>query len=79
MYIKNKAAAMIWRIALLALSLFGLLDGAGIVKGHYSSNFPHMFTNVSNMFNWLYCACALIYMIKRSGDQEDRVFAPLFK
>lgn len=78
MYIKNKTAAIIFKIAILVLGLWGLLDGAGILDGHYSTNFPHMFTNVSNMFNWLYFACAVVCMLTRSGDDE-RVFAPLFK
>ena len=50
MYIRNKAASAIWKLVLVAVATYGLLDGSGILAGHYLEGFPHMFTNVSNIF-----------------------------
>ena len=54
MKIKNRKLSVLWKVVLLALGLWGLLDGAGILAGHYTKNFPHMFTNISNIAAWIY-------------------------
>ena len=50
MRVKSKALSIAWKLALLAFATWGLLDGSGILAGHYLSGFPNMFTNVSNIF-----------------------------
>ena len=77
MMIRSRTACILWRAALLFFGLFGLLDEAGILTGSYHSNFPHMFTNISNMFAWAYFACALASTAAGRGD--GKVFAPFFK
>ena len=76
MYIKTKSASIIWKVVFLLLVTWALLDGSGILAGHYTSNFPHMFTNVSNIAGWLYFLCAVIWMIPRDTGKP---FAPVFK
>lgn len=71
--------AMIWKVLLLIVGFWGLLDGAGITKGQYTPNFPHMFTNVSNLFGWGYFALALIFMIRHRHEEEWQIFAPTAK
>ena len=50
MHIRNKVASALWKFVLVAVGTYGLLDGAGILAGTYHTGFPHMFTNVSNIF-----------------------------
>ena len=60
MRIRSAKAALIWKILLLLIGAYGLLDGAGILSGAYDRNFPHMFTNVSNLFAWGYFLCSAV-------------------
>lgn len=78
MSINNKGFAAVWRAAILAFGLWGLLDGSGILKGQYTENFPHMFTNISNMFVWVYFLLALVCTAAKKGE-DGAVFAPFFK
>lgn len=77
MRIENRKMSIIWKIAILIIGLWGLLDGAGFLAGQYTSNFPHMFTNISNMFAWCYFACAVVHMMRNKEDSDT--FAPFFK
>lgn len=79
MYIKSKAASIIWKIILLVFCTYGLLDGSGILGGAYDTNFPHMFTNISNLFAWVYFICAIIWLISHRDDADAVTFAPAFK
>ena len=74
-----KTSMMIWKTLLLAVGFWGLLDGAGIIKGQYTPNFPHMFTNVSNLFAWGYFALALLSLIRHRKESEWKTFAPTAK
>ena len=76
MRINNKTVSIIWKGILLAFCTWGLLDGSGILAGHYTSAFPHMFTNISNLFAWLYFACALVWLLLPG---ERGTFAPVLK
>lgn len=62
----------------MAIATYGLLDGAGILAGTYHTGFPHMFTNVSNIFAWGYFLIAAI-RLAASEDDETKVFAPQAK
>ena len=79
MYIKNKMASIVWKLAIIAFGTWGLLDGASILAGHYDTNFPHMFTNISNLFAWGYFACAVAWLLPRRNDEHARTFAPVAK
>ena len=79
MYIKNKAASIIWKAVFLLLVAWALLDGSGILAGHYTSNFPHMFTNISNMAAWVYFLCALIRLATRNESEIGVPYLPVFK
>lgn len=82
MRMKNRKLSILWKILLLAFGLWGLLDGAGIFAGQYRKNFPHMFTNISNIAAWLYFICALVRQAGKRGSgnsESGRVFAPTFK
>ena len=78
-------SSLLWKLILIAACTWGLLDGAGITKGKYDPNFPHMFTNISNMFALAYFVCAavrLIALCRKHGEQgvdTGRPFAPVFK
>ena len=78
MYIQNKLASAIWKFVLVAVATYGLLDGSGILAGHYLTGFPHMFTNVSNIFAWGYFLVAAVRLV-RSKDDNPGVFAPQVK
>ena len=78
MVIKNKTAAIVWKLVLLAVGTYGLLDGSGILAGAYTPNFPHMFTNVSNLFAWGYYLIAVI-RLAMGRDAANRPFAPTAK
>ena len=78
MYIRNKTASALWKFALVAVATYGLLDGAGILAGTYHTGFPHMFTNVSNIFAWGYFLVAAIRLVA-SKSNEAKVFAPQAK
>jgi len=78
MYIRNKTASALWKFVLVAFATYGLLDGAGILAGTYHTGFPHMFTNVSNIFAWGYFLVAAIRLVA-SKDDEAKVFAPQAK
>ena len=78
MHIRNKTASALWKFVLVAVGTYGLLDGAGILAGTYLTGFPHMFTNVSNMFAWGYFLVAAIQLVT-SGDDGAEVFAPQAK
>lgn len=77
MRIRSKALCILWRSILLIAGLWGLLDGSGILSSAYTDNFPHMFTNISNMFAWAFFACALVHTAVRRDDPHT--FAPFFK
>ena len=70
MRIKSKALSVAWKLLLVAFATFGLLDGSGILAGHYESGFPHMFTNISNLFAWGYFLVAAIWMARRNSSTE---------
>ena len=78
MHIRNKTASVIWKFVLVAIATYGLLDGAGILAGTYHRGFPHMFTNVSNIFAWGYFLVAAIRLVADKSD-EPKVFAPQAK
>ena len=78
MYIRNKIASAIWKFVLVAVATYGLLDGSGILAGTYHTGFPHMFTNVSNIFAWGYFLVAAIRLVA-SGGGKAGVFAPQVK
>lgn len=78
MYIQNRLASAIWKFVLVAVATYGLLDGSGILAGHYLTGFPHMFTNVSNIFAWGYFLVAAIRLVA-SKDDNPGVFAPQVK
>ena len=78
MHIRNKTASVIWKFVLVAIGTYGLLDGSGILAGTYHTGFPHMFTNVSNIFAWGYFFVAAIRLVASKGDGA-KVFAPQAK
>lgn len=78
MRIRSKGFSIIWKLILLGFCTFGLLDGAGLLKGAYDADFPHMFTNVSNLFAWAYFLLATLRLIASRGD-AGRPFAPQLK
>lgn len=79
MRIANRDFSIVWKIAILVFGLWGLLDGSGILAGNYTSNFPHMFTNISNIFACGYFACAVVHMIRNKDAKDEDTFAPFFK
>lgn len=79
MRIRNKTVSILWKVALLAIGAFGLLDGAGLLVGAYDANFPHMFTNVSNLFAWAYFLLAVVWLARNHGDEDAVTFAPVAK
>lgn len=79
MRVKSKALSIAWKLALLAFCTWGLLDGSGILAGHYLDGFPNMFTNISNLFAWAYFACAVVWLISRRDDDAAVTFAPTAK
>lgn len=79
MFLHSKAAAVIWKIIFLLLVGWALLDGSGILKGHYTKNFPHMFTNISNMAAWIYFLCAMVWLLARRESESHVPFFPVFK
>ena len=79
MRIRNKTASVIWKLALLAFCTYGLLDGSGLLAGAYKAGFPHMFTNISNLFAWVYFACAAVWLIVHRDDGAAVTFAPVLK
>ncbi len=79
MRIRNKMASVVWKVVLLAFGTYGLLDGAGILAGAYTPAFPHMFTNVSNLFAWAYFLIATIWLVRNREDEEAVTFAPQVK
>lgn len=78
MYIRNKIASILWKFILVAIATYGLLDGSGLLAGTYHTGFPHMFTNVSNIFAWGYFLVATIRLVS-SKDTDTEVFAPQVK
>lgn len=78
MHIRNKTASAVWKLALVLIATYGLLDGSGILAGAYLRDFPHMFTNVSNIFAWGYFLVAAIRFVAGKGDKNE-VFAPQVK
>lgn len=79
MRIHSKAAAVAWKAVLLVVCAWGLLDGSGVLAGAYQDAFPHMFTNISNLFTWGYFACAVAWLIARRDDPDAVTFVPLAK
>ena len=79
MRIKSKTASILWKVVILCFGIYGLLDGAGILAGSYDSNFPHMFTNISNLFACGYFACAVAWLAGRRDDDNAVTFAPTAK
>lgn len=79
MRVNSKTLSIAWKTILIVCGAWGLLDGAGILAGAYDTNFPHMFTNVSNLFAWVYFLCALIWLCMHRNDKSAATFAPLAK
>lgn len=79
MRIHSKLVSIVWKVVLLIVGAWGLLDGAGILSGTYHDAFPHMFTNISNLFAWAYFACATAWLVVRRNDPDAVTFAPLAK
>ena len=79
MRIRSRAASIAWKVILLAVGTYGLLDGSGILAGAYATGFPHMFTNVSNLFAWAYFLIATIWLVRNRNDSAAVTFAPQAK
>ena len=79
MRIDNKTASIVWKAVLLLFGAYGLLDGSGILAGAYQTGFPHMFTNVSNLFAWGYFLLAVIWLARNRTNGEATTFAPQAK
>ena len=79
MRIRNKTFSIVWKTVLLVCGTYGLLDGAGILAGTFHAGFPHMFTNVSNLFAWGYFLLAIIWLVKNRDDERAVTFAPQAK
>ena len=78
MRIRSKAASIVWKLVLIAFCTVGLLEGSGILAGNYLPAFPYMFTNISNMFAWVYFVCTIIWLVRGKND-GTRPFAPVAK
>lgn len=83
---ERKRFSLVWKVILLLFCTYGLLDGAGILSGAYTPDFPHMFTNVSNLFAWGYFFCAVLHTLRGRGPgsrdltgDSSRTFAPAVK
>lgn len=79
MRIHNKVVSIVWKLLIVAFGTYGLLDGSGILAGAYTPDFPHMFTNVSNLFAWGYFVCAVVWLVRRHADRDAVTFAPVAK
>ena len=79
MRIKSKMASIVWKAVLVAIATYGLLDGAGILEGAYKEGFPHMFTNVSNLFAWGYFLVAVVWLFRHRDDEAAVTLAPQAK
>ena len=79
MRIRSTAASITWKAVLVAFGAYGLLDGSGILAGNYLDAFPHMFTNVSNLFAFVYFICAIIWLVRHRADDSKTTFAPVAK
>ena len=79
MCIRSKAASIAWKVAIVLFGTYGLLDGAGILAGRYLDAFPHMFTNISNLFAWTYFVCAIVWLATHLGDRDAVTFFPAAK
>ncbi len=78
MYIRSKVVSIVWKCILVAVATYGLLDGSGILAGTYHTGFPHMFTNVSNIFAWGYFLIATV-RLATNKDGKTEIFAPQAK
>ena len=79
MRIHSKAASLVWKAVIVFFAAYGLLDGSGILAGHYLTSFPYMFTNISNIFALVYFFCAVVWLIVNYRDETKVTFAPMFK
>ena len=79
MRVRSKLFSIVWKVVLLVAGAWGLLDGSGILAGAYQDGFPHMFTNISNLFAWGYFVCAVVWLVVRRDDPKAGTFAPLAK
>ena len=79
MRIRNKTLSIVWKVVLLVFGGYGLLDGSGILAGTYLTGFPHMFTNISNLFAWAYFLLAVIWLVRTRDDESAVTFAPQMK
>jgi len=77
--IRSRALSIAWKVVLLVFCAWGLLDGSGILAGAYTTAFPHMFTNISKLFAWVYFACAVVWLVARRDDPEAVTFCPVAK
>jgi hypothetical protein len=71
MRVRNRTVSVVWKVLLLLIGAWGLLDGSGILAGRYDTAFPYMFTNISNLFT----SCAVLHR----GEPALRAFAPVVK
>ena len=79
MRIKSKIVSILWKAVLLGFCTWGLLDGSGILAGNYTSEFPHMFTNIANLSAWVYFLIAMVVLIGKKKEDIGIPFAPTFK
>ena len=79
MRIESRTFSIVWKVVLVCLCAWGLLDGSGILAGHYEDGFPRMFTNVSNIAALIYFVCAIVWLVRRRDDEDAVTFAPQAK
>lgn len=79
MCIRNTSLSIAWKTILIVIGAWGLLDGSGILAGSYNHDFPHMFTNISNLFAWVYFTCAIAWLVSHRSDPHPMTFAPQAK
>lgn len=79
MRIRNRTVSVVWKVLLLLIGAWGLLDGSGVLSGHYDTAFPYMFTNISNMFAWGYFLGAVVWTVRHREDPAPHTFAPVIK
>ena len=76
--IKNKVLSVIFKVIIVIMGIYGLLDTSGLLSGVINDRFLLFFTNLSNLMVVIYFIGELIYLILNRDDRHP-TWLPTFK
>lgn len=79
MMVKSKKASIIFKFFIIIFGVVGVELSLKLFTSGVDYGMLNYFTNLSNIFVFVYYICSVIWLIKNRKDDSKRTFCPIFK